>query len=92
MPTAVSPAFQTGPLAATPGAINTFTDRQLAAALTRHVAADWTDMPAEDQHANREAIRLGGRIFGSYLIEQQTVWIITEADRSVTTILLPEEY
>ncbi len=60
--------------------------------LDRHYSGDWSGMCIEDQEANAEALREGFRIFSAYMIEGQKIWIITEADRSVTTILLPSEY
>ena len=50
-------------------------------------------MDAEDQQTNREALECGARVFSSYATKNgQKLWIITEADRSVTTLLLPSEY
>ncbi|WP_308444852.1 hypothetical protein [Paraburkholderia adhaesiva] len=49
-------------------------------------------VPPEDAEANRWAVVNGARILSSYLIANERVWIITEADRSVTTLLFPEEY
>lgn len=63
--------------------------------LMRHANGDWSEMCHEDQVTNRNAIRDGFRVFSSYKLpteEEQNVWIITEADRSSTTILLPEDY
>ena len=60
--------------------------------LARHAAGDWGDLCAFDRRQNDIALRHGYRIFSSYDVSAERVWIITEADRSVTTILLPEEY
>jgi hypothetical protein len=60
--------------------------------LARHAAGDWGDLCAFDRRQNEIAMRDGYRIFSSYDMPAGRVWIITEADRSVTTILLPEEY
>lgn len=61
--------------------------------LVRHVTGDWGDLYDEDQAANRAAIKYGTRIFSSHPINaDEKIWIITEGDRSVTTILLPNEY
>jgi hypothetical protein len=62
------------------------------ALLGRHVRGDWGDLDDEDKQRNDEALTLGSRIFSAYLVEGVKFWVITEADRSVTTILLPEEY
>lgn len=59
----------------------------------RHVACNWGDLSAEDKKSNDEAVNNQGRIFSSY--EHKTfpkVWIITEWDRSATTVLFPEDY
>lgn len=60
----------------------------------RHVSGDWGDMPKADKAANDQALKDGTRIFSGYLLPktQVKIWIITEADRSATTILLPSEY
>lgn len=65
--------------------------------LERHQAGDPGVLEAEDVEANVEALKNGSRIFSAYAFEPQPkvsikIWIITEADRSSTTILLPEEY
>jgi hypothetical protein len=79
----------------TPGAL-----RALATAgqdtrelLRRHVTGDWGDLCEEDLQENRIAINRGFRILSAYTLStQEKVWVITEADRSATTILLPSEY
>jgi hypothetical protein len=60
--------------------------------LARHATGDWGDLCAFDRRQNESALRVGERILSSYGTPAGEVWIITEADRSVTTILLPEEY
>lgn len=60
--------------------------------VARHVSGDFGDVCAEDAEMNREAVTLGGRILSSYLVGEQKVWVITEADRSLTTVLLPSDY
>ncbi len=60
--------------------------------LRRHISGDWSEMDAEDQQSNREAITEGSRIFSAYIIQGTKFWVITEADRNSTTILLPSEY
>lgn len=62
-------------------------------ALNRHQYGDWGDCDQEDAQANDEAIAEGARIFSVYHDKNhRKFWIITEADRSMTTVLLPEEY
>ncbi len=61
--------------------------------LNRHALGDWGDLDAEDIQANYEALTDGDRLLSLYQFEDGfKVWIITEADRSATTILLPEDY
>jgi hypothetical protein len=62
--------------------------------LARHTQGDWGDLSIEDLAANELALLTGGRLLSSYNLPDQVarVWIITEADRSVTTVLLPNEY
>jgi phosphoribosylformylglycinamidine (FGAM) synthase-like enzyme len=75
-------------------------DQSMADVLTRHVSGDWGDMDAEDKAANDESVKDKGRIVSAYKLtpiqsperDAVKVWVITEWDRSVTTILLPEEY
>lgn len=87
--------FVHGQVVATPGALDALIkhDIEPLELIRRHVTGDWGDLCAEDRHQNLFAIRSGLRIFSSYKIEGATkIWIITEADRSSTTLLLPEEY
>lgn len=59
----------------------------------RHLSGDWGDVGLEDWNANDEALAFGARLLSAYELETQgRLWIITEADRSATTILLPAEY
>lgn len=61
--------------------------------LWRHVQGDWGDMPEEDKESNDESIKAGGGCMSAYKLKDGTaIWVITEADRSSSTILLPEEY
>ncbi|MGF6763360.1 hypothetical protein P3T24_003686 [Paraburkholderia sp. GAS33] len=61
--------------------------------LARHLHGDWGSLPVEDQTANELALLTGKRLLSSYdLPGDGKIWIITEADRSVTTILLPDDY
>jgi hypothetical protein len=67
--------------------------KDLQKALYRYIDCDWGDMTQEDKEANDHAVTFGDdRIFAAYELPETRVWIITEWDRSVTTILLPEEY
>jgi hypothetical protein len=61
--------------------------------LSRHATGDWSEMDLEDQEANKHATANGLRVFSAYRVNlTERVWIITEADRSSTCILLPSEY
>jgi hypothetical protein len=64
----------------------------VARVVWRHRNKDWGQVCQEDKATNDEAVRDGNRILSSYKIEGRDVWVITEWDRSVTTILFPEEY
>ena len=60
--------------------------------LIRHANGDWGDVCEEDHTANDIALIQGNRVLSSYTLADRKVWIITEADRSATTVLFPEEY
>lgn len=60
--------------------------------LARHRRGDWGELSSDDVQANEVALQLGGRILSAYQIGEQRLWIITEADRTSTTLLLPNEY
>ena len=89
------PLFPLGQLVATPGAID-FLDANNVHPLTlvsRHISGDWGDLDDEDKRMNDHAAAQGGlHILSAYKVGASKVWIITEADRSATTILLPDEY
>lgn len=87
--------FELGQLVATPGALEALVKAEQSAAtfVHKHLTGDWSEMDEEDQQANQLAVKEGTRIFSSYSLSTgQKLWIITEWDRSVTTILLPSEY
>lgn len=87
--------FSPGRIYATPGALAALDAAQGdgLALLARHVHGDWGDLAPEDAAANDEALVAGGRLFSAYhLTTGVKVWIITEADRRASTLLLPEEY
>lgn len=90
-----APLFQLGACVATPGALDAINgDRDLAhMLLCRHMFGDWGDVCADDAAANESALRHGSRLMSVYkLFGGETLWLITEADRSVTTLLTPDEY
>lgn len=90
------PLFHMGRVVATHGALRMLEQAGVSAMdlIARHVSGDWDDLCEEDQEANRQAVRHGGRVFSSYGIglSATKVWVITEADFSSTCVLLPEEY
>lgn len=79
---------------ATPGALDLLdrTGTNAAVVLVRHQRGDFGTVGAEDVQSNKDAIINGSRILSAYVLGGERVWIITEADRSSTTLLLPEEY
>jgi hypothetical protein len=83
-----------GRVVATPGALRVLFEagEDPMRYLARHSSGDWGDLDKHDRKENELSLKHGWRIVSSYLVGRETVWIITEADRSVTTILLPEEY
>jgi len=77
----------------TPGAEAAVSEQEIFTALFRHVLGDWGELCEQDRRVNDVALRYGGRIASRYCSQTGTIfWIITEWDRSVTTVLLPEEY
>lgn len=91
-----SPLFALGQIVATPGALDLLgrTGINASALLHRHQHGDWGVVCAEDAQSNDQAIFVGARILSAYELglRRERLWIITEADRGVTTLLLPEEY
>lgn len=85
--------FALGQVVATSNALSHLNRGDTFRALARHRVGDWGELCPEDRDANEQALVHGGRLFSKYKSEKDIVfWIITEADRSVTTILLPEDY
>jgi hypothetical protein len=83
-----------GKVVATPGALKHLLEqgKDPFDYLARHATGDWGDLCAFDRRQNEIALHAEERVFSSYDTPAGKVWVITEADRSVTTILLPEEY
>jgi len=88
------PLFPLGRTFITPGALAALegVSRPPAEFLSRHLFGDWGDLDAADIQANRDALGCGDRILSAYAVGSFRLWVITEADRSTTTLLLPEEY
>lgn len=86
------PKLTLGQLQITPGAADVLSYNDIHSAITRHAIGDWGDLGSEDWELNNEAVRNGFRVMSSYQSGKgRKFWIITESDRSVTTILLPLE-
>ena len=85
--------FSIGRLVITANAAATLTGADVTRAVRRHATGDWGDLDAEDRQINEASLSDGGRLFSAYAAGDGTkFWVITEADRSATTVLLPEEY
>ena len=87
--------FPLGDLVATPGALHALEKNGVVPMrlISRHMRGDWGDVPPDDAVSNTDALRIGARLLSSYtLADGAHIWIITEADRSATTLLLPDEY
>ena len=85
--------FKLGHVVATPNALQHVTQKEIANALRRHSAGDWGNVCNEDAEANTAALVSGARLLSVYTSSSATkFWVLTEADRSATTILLPEDY
>jgi len=89
------PKFFLGRTVATPGALRALeqANQNPFEFLQRHQAGDWGELCEEDKRENEFSVRNGFRILSAYRTRNEVkIWIITEADRSVTTFLLPHEY
>lgn len=86
-------SFSIGRLVATPRVLEEIPCWDLYRALSRHTACDWGDVCPEDRRQNDDALRHGLRLLSAYhSTDGKKFWIITEGDRSATTILFPDEY
>ena len=85
--------FNPGQIVATPGALSLAESGvNLQVYLFRHLSGDWGNLEEEDKQENQFSLENGFRLLSAYATQQGRLWIITEADRSSTTFLLPEEY
>ena len=94
-PNSKVPLFLPGRIMMTPGALVALATANVApeSLLFRHMTGDWGNLVEEDRLENDRALGNGTRIFSSYLLPTgEKIWLITEADRSATTFLLPMEY
>jgi len=87
--------FKLGTVLLTPGARDALAESEESpwSFLVRHLAGDWGELSVADRRLNDQAIEDGSRILSAYCTaKNQKLWVITEADRTATTILLPDEY
>ena len=93
--------FPLGQIVATPGALEAVANSRMFECLQLHASGDWGNVCPEDAELNNQATHEGTRIHSAYAIDpampcqghgDNCLWVITEADRSATTFLLPEEY
>jgi len=89
------PQFPLGRTVATPGALEALqrAGQSPLDFLTRHICGDWGQVSDEDRQENELALQQGFRLLSVYTTKAgEQLWILTEADRSATTLLLPQEY
>ena len=94
-PNGTGPKFELGSVVATPGAIELLVGagRSPVEFIARHQNCDWGELDEHDRLVNEQALLHGGRLLSSYIVSgDQRLWLISEADRSATTLLLPSEY
>ena len=85
-------AFPLGQIVATSNALTILTPQEIREGLERHAKGDWGDVSSDSIEQNNEALGNGDRVMSVFGNGRKRFWIITEADRSVTTILMPEDY
>jgi len=84
--------FQPGTIVATLGATSLVTRQEITTMIARHQRGDWGEVEAEDARQNERALKWGERILSSYTVRGEQLWVLTEADRSTTTVMTPGEY
>ena len=85
--------FRLGHIVSTPNALSQLSNEDILRGIQRHQAGDWGDVCEEDRRENELSLAKGFRLLSVYhAANGTTFWLITEADRSVTTVLLPEDY
>lgn len=84
--------FEHGRLTMTRGVQNLVPMNEVVDCLHRHLTGDWGELGEDDIEANKRALQCGERLLSSYMTSTGKVWVITEWDRSATTVLLPGEY
>ncbi|AGA31686.1 hypothetical protein [Singulisphaera acidiphila] len=86
------PKFPLGDTVITTNAESLLDPVDVQQGLSRHADGDWGEIPSEDRQLNECSLKQGGRLLSVYRSGGKRFWIITEADRSVTTVLMPEDY
>ena len=87
------PLFPLGQVVSTRNAADSLNQEDVLASIRRHVTGDWGELDEQDRKENDLSVKQGFRILSAYKDRNDVrFWIITEADRSVTTVLLPEDY
>ena len=86
------PRFPIGCLVITRNALDLLNEAEVSQGLSRHFTGDWGNVPVDDQQCNEDALIHGDRLLSAYGEGERRFWIITEADRSATTILMPDDY
>ena len=85
--------FRLGHIVGTPNALSQLTHEDILMGIQRHQAGDWGDVSEEDRQENELSLKHGFRLLSAYHAANGIkFWVITEADRSATTVLLPEDY
>lgn len=95
VPLQETPRFTLGQVLITPAALALLETHEARPEkyLARHVCGDWSEMEPYDRQVNEDSIADGARVLSSYRVaNKDRIWIITESDRAVTTILLPDDY
>jgi len=91
----MTPKFPLGQVVATPGALAALSEAGQSPNefIRRHAVGDWGELDDDDRRENERSLRDDCRLLSAYRLRDGTkIWVITEADRSATTLLLPEEY
>jgi hypothetical protein len=81
-----------GRVVVTPGALDSVSQAEITELLGRHQSGDWGEVEDDDWAANDRAVIEGSRVLSVYKVDGERIWVITEADRSSTAVLLPSEY
>jgi hypothetical protein len=88
----VAGRFPLGQFVITRAAADRLTPEEIAEGIVRHAGGDWGDISPDDAAENELSVREGFRLLSAYGRGDRRFWVITEADRSATTVLLPEDY